>query len=551
MDVEQTLLKEARRRAGEPPAGHTKDCTCPECIGLKARALDIADEMAEGVLADLRDFREHEAEWERTVARRQTVAEAREVAAGAGQVRAKLQTSLEGHLRRAATIVANADGERMSDSQYQAFSRASARAAELAQQDRALEGLEARAVAVVNEARVYGPQSPNSFYMDLLLRSDAFDATVSGPARERQARYGQELAYEVRRGSPEGKRVERVIRERCRHEIEQVQREAEQRALGTDGGATATAAGEAASFVSPYFVLSEYTLFRGVARSFADQCHSIPLPAYGMRVYIARFTSAASVSEQTEGQAVAEASPSTGLEGSPIETVSGQVLISRQLSDRGLGGGGEFDLAVGKAIHTQLDQEIDKLALNVAITNGEAVTGQGSYSTKGLYQDLAKGREKLADTSGVRLRATHLFTSSDLFGFATRQVDGQERPILTPQFTPGFPIATGDDGDRQDGALPKWARFTGLMMPGSLPWFTDDNLASLTVGTTSEVYLLVAAPDQAIDLLEGEPILASFGESDAQHLQTRIHLRSYCAAVSRHAAGVAPISSAAYTQALV
>src|SRR5262249_1939281 len=60
----------------------------------------------------------------------------------------------------------------------------------------------------------------------------------------------------------------------------------EVRALGTGGGATATAPGQASAFVSPAFVMKLYAAYRGVGRPFASQCRQMPIPDYGMRVYI-------------------------------------------------------------------------------------------------------------------------------------------------------------------------------------------------------------------------------------------------------------------------
>ncbi len=500
-------------------------------------------------MAGVRESNQADAEFERYIAGKQVIGEAREVAAGAVVVRGKLQASLEGHLRRAAAIVDEAGGERMSDEAYRAFTRASTRAAELAETDRALEGLECRAYKVVSEARVYGPQARASYFEDILLSRD-LDPMVSGPARERRARYSSELAYEVRRGSPEGQRVVRAIKEHHRQEREDLHRESESRAIGTDGGISATAAGEAASFVSPYFLELEWAPYRGKARSFADQCHQYPMPAYGMRVYIPYFSSAASASEQTEGSAVSESSPAAALQGAQLELVSGQVVISQQLSDRGLGGGGAFDIVIGKQIHQQLDQELDLYVLNQAITNGKAVAGQSSYSTKNLYQDIALAREELTDTAGTRLRPTHFFTTSDLYSYATRQVDATtERPIVVPTFAPGFPISNGADGGPQDGDLPKWSRFTGTVLPGGVLWFTDDSIPAY--GTTSQTQLVVSAPDEAITLCESEPILTSFPETDAAHLQVVVNLRQYVVAVTRHSSGTAAVTSAAYKQSLV
>ena len=549
MDIEKEIRQTAQAIVGDSPAGHKKDCTCAECIQYKARVEDEVERIAQSALRGVREVAEADAEHEQYMARRRTFGEAREVAAGAGAVRAKLQASLEGHLRRAATLVDDAGAERMSGDAYRQFSRASTRAAELAETDRALEGLEARAYKVVSEARVYGPNAKASYFEDLLLRSD-FDPMVSGPARDRQARYSAELAYEMRRGSPEGQRVLRAIREHTRCELEHVHREAESRAVGVGGGISATAAGEAASFVSPYFIELAWAPYRGKARSFADQCGTWPMPEYGMKVYIPYFSSAASASEQTEGSAVSESSPATALQGASVETVSGMVVVSQQLRDRALTGGGAFDIVVGKQIHQQLDEALDLYVLNQAITNGKAVTGQSTYKTVNLYQDIALAREELTDTAGTRLRPTHFFTTSDLYSYATRQVDATtERPIVTPQFAAGFPISNGADDHDESNQLPKWSRFTGTVLPGGLLWFEDDNLP--TYGTTSQTQLVVSAPDEAVTLCESEPILTSFPETDAAHLQVVVNLRKYACAVTRHASGTAAITSAAYKTSLV
>ena len=220
------------------------------------------------------------------MAGRQVVSEAREVAAGGQMVRAKLQASMEGHLRRAAELVEQAGDERMSADQYRHFQRATTRAAELAEQRAVLQGLEDRAYKVVNEARTYGPESRASWFLDLALRAD-LDPTVNELARERQAKYGAELAYEARRGSPEGRRVVLALHEKARCEREDIHREAETRAVGTDGGISASAAGEAASFVSPAFIEDAWAPYRGKARSFADQCGTAPMPRWGLKIYIA------------------------------------------------------------------------------------------------------------------------------------------------------------------------------------------------------------------------------------------------------------------------
>jgi hypothetical protein len=203
-------------------------------------------------------------------------------------------------------------------------------------------------------------------------------------------------------------------------------------------------------------------------------------------------------------------------------------------------------------LRQRLDQEVDLYALNQAITNGEAVTGETTYSTKGLYKDLALGREKLQDTAGTRLRPISMFTTSDLFNYATRQVDATtERPILQPWYAPprpdvagGHPSAEGADSfDGED--RPQWSRFASCVMPGGLLWMVDDNIPR--VGTSDRTQILVSAPSVAIMLVESAPLLSVFRETKAAELEVIVNLKAYVAAVTRHKAGTAVISSSAYT----
>lgn len=133
----------------------------------------------------------------------------------------------------------------------------------------------------------------------------------------------------------------------------------------------------------------------------------------------------------------------------------------------------------------------------------------------------------------------------------TRQVDATtNRPIVTPQFAPGFPLATGaDDGPQGDQDRPKWARFTGTILPGGVLWFTDDAIPA----SGSDAQLVVSAPDQAVTLCESDPVLTLFldAATTAGDLQAIVNLRSYVAAVLRYPSGNATIVGSAYTTSLL
>ena len=239
---------------------------------------------------------------------------------------------------------------------------------------------------------------------------------------------------------------------------------------------------------------------------------------------------------------MSETDPSTGFQSAQVVAVNGQITISQQLSDRAFTGGGSFDVALGKQLQQQLAEAIEKYVINQVLANAATVAGQGSFTIAGFYQDLAAGREKLTDTAGVRLRPTHLFSTSDFYSYVTRQVDDQHRPIVTPRYVPGFPLAQGDEQTQ-------WSRFTGTVLPGGVLWFEADAIP--TVGTTSETQLIVSAPDEAVVLFEGAPVLSVFPQTDAASLELVANLRAYVAAVTRYPSGSAVIAGAAYTSALV
>ena len=234
---------------------------------------------------------------------------------------------------------------------------------------------------------------------------------------QRLARYAREVRRDLFKRDKRAQEIKAILRERSRHEDEDIHRKKareELRALTSGGGATASASGGgAAAFVPPAFILDVWAPFRGTGRTFANQCQPWPLPAYGMEVYIPVFSSGAATAQQTELAGVPEGDPTATLQSAAVQMVSGQVTLSQQLHDRGFTGGGAFDQVMAKQLKQQLDQSTKLYVLDQAIAGTSAITGSATFSIANLYQDLAKGREQLTDTAGVRLRPTHLFTTGD------------------------------------------------------------------------------------------------------------------------------------------
>jgi hypothetical protein len=501
-------------------------------------------------------------------------------------IRRKLRNSAKGHARRASELVSGREDEHLPDADFRAFNNATTRLIAERDLDAQLAKLQRRhkkaaakehRAAVVNEPAPYTKKGPHSWFLDRIAHANPelggfiaargnFGDMSPQAVAERQGQHERDVRRALLKGDKYGRRIEALLREMHRQEDPSLherkylegrslwQRQ-ELRTFTTGGGATASAAGGgAAAFVAPAFVLSAFAPFRSLGRVFADQCGTAEMPPFGMSIYIPAFTSGTVASQQVEGSGVSDATPTTFLQGSQVQTVSGEVAITQQLHDRGYTGGGSFDLVIAKQLGQQLAEKVDLFCLNQVIAGGAAVSGASSWApaTQGiapLYTDIAKGREVLTDTAGVRLRPTHFFSTSDFYSYTTRQVDATTfRPWVVPSFAPGFPIATGaDDGLQSDQIKPKWSRFTGTVLPGGVLWFTDDVIPA----TGSNTQLIVSAPDESVVIVEGDPVLSVYPETFATSLTALATLRSYVAVITRHAQGTAVITGNAYTTSLI
>ena len=372
------------------------------------------------------------------------------------------------------------------------------------------------AVDILSEPRIYGPANPeNSYWRDLALQAVPAEPGHS-EAVTRLRRHADEIEKTAGTSSDEGRRALRGIRNVNR---------AETRA----GMTTGTSSG--GTFVTPEYFTNLWATFRAANRSFVNQTTAFPLPEYGLAVHIPSFSSAPTVAQQLgENQAVADAEPTGTDITTPLVTEVGQVSLSQQLHDRGGMDGLSFDMIVQQQLMSQLNAAIDTYVINQALANAGSVT-DATFSMANFYADLAKGREQMTDTAGVRLMPTHLFTTSDMFSYITRQVDSQNRPIVTPDSN-ALVQAAGD---------PRWEAWTGIHLPGALQWHTDDNIPV----SGSNTQLIVARPSE-IFTFDGEHIAYSFVETNAQELSVVVGLRAYVAAIVRFPKAIASISGAAY-----
>lgn len=410
-------------------------------------------------------------------------------------------------------------------------------------------------VAVTNEPRVYDPESSYSFFRD---QANAHALGDTG-AQRRLMRYLNEVGHEIDASSREGRaalddyceRIRAGSEARTRGALEREAREQIGRA-NTIGEFRAATSSTLAGFTTPQWLVSEFAIFRSTQRTFADQCFQIPIPDVGLQINVPRFTANASAGAQTEGSSISaiELDPTGANLAQNVQTISGQIITSQQLLDRtrNMPNGPAFDLIILDQLKSVYDQALNNYALGQAMGQGTTVTGASSFSTSAIasfYADVATAHEQLTDTAGVRLQATHVFTSPDLYMYMSKQLDTQNRPIIQPSLVPGVPPMPVGDEDGNEQAR-RWTQFTGSCIPGILFWFIDATLPTLTSSVTP---IIVARPDKIL-LFEGDPVVRVFTETIANQLQVVTQLYSYACCVPRYPGATSTINGAAYTTSL-
>lgn len=436
-----------------------------------------------------------------------------------------------------------------------------------ARKARKLAKRERRAAApyVKHEPGPYDAGSPHSWIRDTLLARDAsMRGLVTGrgnglsdmgdqAVQARLKRHGEDVQRALRKGDKYGKRVRKIMHEELRCDDPATHRErvsgrlvdelrSELRAFGTDGGASATAPGEASAFVSPAILLdSIWAPYRSPYRAFVDQCNkSIPMPDYGMEIYLPTFTTGTSVTSQTEGGTVSETDPVSAFGNSAVVLKAGQVTVSYQFLDRA-GPGISGDQVLYEQVKQQLDAQIDVYAINQAIASAQTVTDNSAFTVTtasgvgGFLGDLHKAKNLLHNTAGVRLKGTHAFAIGDFCDYLSAYADAQGRPVFSP---------TLDDNQlklRAEGD-PLAEGFTGYVVT-SLALFEDNNVPN--VGTTANTQIIVCRPETILQL-EGAPIPYLYPPSVAGSLDAILGLRSYVATIARFKEGVSTVTGGAY-----
>ena len=473
-------------------------------------------------------------------------------------IRDRIKDARDGAVDNAIQRLAAGDGGYMAEADWTAFLKTTRSLANLDQLHESLGQVQQRyatSAQVLREPGPYEQDSPNSWVMDSLAVAGR---DSNDPAAEaRLCRHSQDVVREIRVASAYGQTAEKMIlglyRSIDSHDDERRARE-ELRTLTAGGGMTAAAASGGAAFVQPAFLMSQWAAYRSPYRAFADQCQPVTLPSYGLNLYLPVFATGTSVTTESEGNATADNDPSAVLAASPIVEKTGQVTLTQQFWDR-IGVGIAADVLLFAQLKEQMDAQVDNFAVTQAIAASQTVLNTGTFALAtasgegGFLKDLKAAKSKMTDTSGVRLRATHLFAASDFADYLAALANADGLPIFQPTLNvDGLdPHAQGD---------PMAEGFTGYTIAG-LAMYADDNIPT----SGSNLQLVVARPSTVL-LAEGAPMPFMFSEGAGSLtsgggswsvtnpgglLERVVGIKQYVACIARFPSGVSTISGAAYS----
>ena len=419
---------------------------------------------------------------------------------------------------------------------------------------------------VVDEPRVYGKRSRNSWFHDqhVLVNSSPLDPRrhdaelrlmewshqverdLANDDHDVVSAIEAQLRSEMRRRGNEN--VDGAIaeyRSRGRAALEQKTGDGvELRAITTGGGAQVSASGGgAAAFVSPVIMINDYAPYREAGRAFVTQLHSIPLPDYGMELALPYVSGPAGVGQQgSEGGAVPETDPTFGYLSGQIGTESGQVTVSQQSIDR-TGPGFDFDRMIFDQLGRDYDPKLDAFAISqvLAVATTQAYTGTFSVSTAsgvGGFLGQVNGAIAAINTAaGTFLDPTHLFMLPSRWQFIASWADAQGRQLIVPEQYGPFNAA----GTAGGVGSPVIEGYTGFSFAG-LPVFKDNNLPLLGTTTTDQA---IVGDLSEVYWAEGMAVDRVLPQTLAGNLQVIIQRYGYRGIIVRYPNGVVVINGAA------
>ena len=276
----------------------------------------------------------------------------------------------------------------------------------------------------------YGAGSKNSYFMDLAHYS--LRDGDEKQARERLLRHADDLEL-----TDEGRTLRTIENTINRTEDEQ--------RVGVTSSSTSDGV-----FVVPHYLVEEGDFFRGYQSALIPQCVQVPDTGYGTVLAIPTLTATSSTAQQalptvgTDGTAqqtsagnelsgASDSAPSGSYQTAAIGTFVGEVPLSIQAYERSGPKPYTLDRIIALALRDSLQTTLGQYAFSQVVASAGITTGAGSYAANTFQQDCAKAQSQILTASGVKMPASHAFTSPTLAQWLLAQSDtGGGRPLLTP-----------------------------------------------------------------------------------------------------------------------
>jgi hypothetical protein len=381
---------------------------------------------------------------------------------------------------------------------------------------------------VTSEPRVYVGGGRSSYVADL-ARASLPDCQTHREAVRRLERYGEEVRYEIERRSAFGQVAMRALRESVREAGELRSDETEVRAASSLHLASTTA---------PSYLQSAASECSST-NSFPGQARGLPLPSSGSTVYLASLRSpeAAPRIASDNGGSRGGLGPSDDVE-VPVVSLAGQVVLPQQLLDGDHLLDASFDVLAATELVDDLTRHISRYCIGIATKGAGRVDEPTPLTVSVLLANLATATDNMArTTSRTHVRASHVFMTSQLDSWITKQTDSSDRPVVVPS-TAGILTAEplGDPARVASG-------WTGYHLNG-LAAFVDDNLER---GDGGREQVLAACMDQF--LLWTSPVISGGHDEPGGaggQAGAVVEMRQNVAACMRDGAAIQQISGTGY-----
>jgi HK97 family phage major capsid protein len=432
--------------------------------------------------------------------------------------------------------------------------------------------------AHVTEPRVYGPASPNSWFVDLYKDERGSD----GGARQRLEAHGREAAADATRRAEQRTRAFTAA-----YELQFGSTPGEQRALAAWTGAgrvlyerrsVTRVDGAGGYFVPPAWLIDEFTPAPRADVALANAVTQMPLPEYCDSVNIPGIKTGIGSGVQAADVGLAPGSDlSDQFVTAAVRTLSGTQDVAAIWLDQGSGGaGGHLDQMIWQDLHQAEQLQLSGQLILGSGTNGQMlgllppVTAIGTplavyapnsntNATQTLSYNGSSGTTLLTTigqcVSGITRargrRPSHILTAPWLWDLVSTMSDQQSRPLVNghgphpipdgaePEpgvvgYLPGIGLPVLGDLNLAD-------TFGGGVSPPAQPYLStvNDTTVAWKAGTGASALYTPILPVVAKDIVVflGEPKMRLMREVLGGNLKYRFQIYRYAAAmVNRYTA---------------